>query len=264
MTSVPVSSSPRLLHSSRSRERRRFDALVNFRDLGGHETETGRFTRRGVIYRADGVQRCTPADVAQLESLGVKRVVDLRTAHERVSDGLFDPRHPSIEYRHVPLLDDVSGIGEIAHGEPLVVSYLQMINDSSGRIVEAVNAVVGSPGPVVFHCIAGKDRTGVLAALLLRAVGVPHDVVVADYAKSHAAMDCLVAWYVANRASAGAPLTAVAPDDHQRRRLMGAEPRWMAKVLEVLEPRHGGAERYLLGAGVTPSTLRALRTRLVQ
>ena len=103
-----------------------------------------------------------------------------------------------------------------------------------------------------------------LAALLLRAVGVPHDVVVADYAKSHAAMDCLVAWYVANRASAGAPLTAVAPDDHQRRRLMGAEPRWMAKVLEVLEHRHGGAERYLLGAGVTPSTLRALRTRLVQ
>lgn len=264
MTSAHVSSSTRVIRSSGYHERRRFDALVNFRDLGGHETETGRFTRRGVVYRADGVQRCTPADVAQLELLGVARVVDLRTAYERLNDGSFDPRHPSIEYRHVPLLDDLSGLGEIAHDEPLVVSYLQMIHESGGRIVEAVNAVVGSPGPVVFHCTAGKDRTGVLAALLLRAVGVAQDVVIEDYAKSHAAMDRLIAWYVANRPMANAPLLAAAADDDRRRRLMGAEPQWMAKVLDVVERRHGGAERYLLAAGATASTLRALRSRLLQ
>jgi protein-tyrosine phosphatase len=264
MTSVPVSTSPRLIRSSGYYVSRRFDALVNFRDLGGHETETGRFTRRGVFYRADGVHRCSASDTALLEGLGVSRVVDLRTAHERVSDGSVDPRHPSIEYRHVPLLDDVSGLGEIAHDEPLVVSYLQMLEERSGRVVAAVNAVVGAPGPVVFHCTAGKDRTGVLAAVLLRAVGVPTEAVVADYAKSHAAMDRLIAWYRTNRPSTDAPVQAVEPGDDRRRRLMGAEPQWMAKVLDVLERRHDGAERYLLSAGATPSTLRELRRRLVQ
>jgi protein-tyrosine phosphatase len=170
MTSVPVSSSSsRVVRSSGYYASRRFDALVNFRDLGGHETETGRFTRRGVFYRADGVHRCSASDTALLVGMGMTRVVDLRTAHERVSDGSFDPRHATIEYRHVPLLDDVSGFGEIVHDEPLVVSYLQMIDERSGRIVAAVNAVVGAPGPVVFHCTAGKDRTGVLAAVMLRA-----------------------------------------------------------------------------------------------
>ena len=105
---------------------------------------------------------------------------------------------------------------------------------------------------------------GVLAALLLRAVGVPQEVVVEDYAKSHAAMERLVAWYVANRPTTDAPVRSVGPEDDRRRRLMGAEPQWMATVLDVVERRHGGAERYLLSAGATPSTLRALRGRLLQ
>ena len=263
MTSVPALSVSRVIRSSGYHARPRFEALVNFRDLGGHATTTRRVTRRSVMFRADGLQRCTAVDVATLEALGVRRVVDLRTAHERLDDGSFDPRHPSIEYRHVPILDDVSGIGEIVHDEPLVVSYLHMIDERGGRIVEAVNAVVGSPGPVVFHCTAGKDRTGVLAALLLTAVGVPKETVVADYAKSHAAMEKLIAWYRVHRPSPDAPVQAPVAGDDRRRRLMGAEPEWMAKVLDVVERRHGGAERYLLRAGATAATLRELRVRLV-
>ena len=181
--------------------------------------------------------------------------------HEQPS--CIDPRHPSIEYRHVPLLDDVAGMGEIAHDEPLVVSYLHMIDERSGRIVEALNAVVGAPGPVVFHCTAGKDRTGVLAALLLSAVGVTHDVVIEDYAKSYAAMDRLVAWYAANRPHEGSPVRALASGDDRRRRLMGAKPQWMAKVLEAVDRRYGGAERYFLSSGATPAVLRELRARLL-
>ena len=131
------------------------------------------------------------------------------------------------------------------------------------KLARAVGLIAGRT-PVAFGCAAGKDRTGVLAALMLRAVGVPQDVVVEDYAKSHAAMERLVAWYVANRSTSDAPVQAVTVADERRGRLMGAEPQWMAKVLDVLERRHGGAERYLLSAGATPSTLRELRRRLVQ
>ncbi len=262
MTSAAPSVS-RVIRSSGYRAHPRFESLVNFRDLGGHTTANGRVTRRGVIFRADGVHRCTAPDVITLTTLGVRRVVDLRTAHERLDDGSFDPRHPSIEYRHVPLLDDVSGIGEIAHDEPLVVSYLHMIESCSGRIVEAVNAVVGAPGPVVFHCTAGKDRTGVIAALLLRVAGVPNEAILADYALSGPAMQRLIAWYVTNRPETSAPVQQPAPDDLRRQRLMGAEPAWMQTVLDAIERRHGGAERYLLSAGATPATLRELRVRLV-
>jgi protein-tyrosine phosphatase len=261
MNSNTISTGSRVVRSAGFHERPRFDALVNFRDLGGHATERHRVTRTRTVFRADGVHRCTPNDLATLEALGVRRVVDLRTAHERLADGSFPARHETIEYRHVPLLDDVSGLGEIAHDEPLVVSYLHMIEERGERIVEAMNAVVASPGPVVFHCTAGKDRTGVLAALMLRAVDVPVDTVVADYAKSHAAMGRLIAWYKRNE-PAGDTVRSIA-DDPARERLMGARPEWMAKVLDVVDRRHGGAQRYLLAAGATPTMLRVLRTRML-
>ena len=263
MTTASAPSGTRIIRSSGYRTHPRFDALVNFRDLGGHLTEQGRETRRGTVFRADGVHRCTPSDVATLEAIGVRRVIDLRTAHERVDDGSFDPRHATIEYRHVPLLDEVSGLGEIAHDEPLVVSYLHMLDERGARIVEVVNALVGAPGPVVFHCTAGKDRTGVVSAVLLRAVGVPAERVVLDYAKSGAAMERLVAWYRANRPDGDAPVQDPA-GDARRTRLMGAEPAWMRRVLEHLEKRHGGAERYLLAQGATASVVRDLRTRLLR
>jgi protein-tyrosine phosphatase len=251
----------RVIRSSGWLDRPRFDALVNFRDLGGHATERHRTTRPRTVYRADGVHRCTPGDVATLEALGVRRVVDLRTAHERVADGSFAPQHPTIEYRHVPILDDVSGIGEIAEDEPLVVSYLHMIEQRSSRIVQAIEAIVGSPGPVVFHCTAGKDRTGVMAALILQALGVPRETIVADYAKSQMAMDRLIAWYKAHRPERDSVVDPAV--DPSRAKLMGARPEWMHRVLDVVDLRYGGAERYLLASGATPTTLRALRVRLL-
>jgi protein-tyrosine phosphatase len=252
---------PRLIRSTGYLDRPRFEALVNFRDLGGHATVRHGVTRPRTVFRADGMHRCTDADVATLESLGVRRVIDLRTAQERVADGSFAAQHPTIEYRHIPLLDDVSGLGEIVHDEPLVVSYLHMIEARGARLARAIEAIVGSPGPVVFHCTAGKDRTGVLAALVLCAVGVPRETVVADYAKSHAAMERLIAWYRTHRPAHDGVRDP--NEDASRAKLMGAQPEWMHKVLDVVDERYGGVDRYLLAAGVTPTTLRALRVRML-
>src|SRR5688572_346755 len=87
-----------------------FDALFNFRDLGGYPAREGNATTRwGVMFRSDGVHRATPRDLERLVELGVATVVDLRTTHERREDGSFDDAPSSVAYHHVPLFDDLTG-----------------------------------------------------------------------------------------------------------------------------------------------------------
>src|SRR5829696_8848308 len=89
---------------------RPFDALFNFRDLGGHVTDDGRIVQPGVVYRSDGMHRASLDDLGRIELLGITRVVDLRTTHERTEDGCFDDEHPSIEYRHIPIFERLRGV----------------------------------------------------------------------------------------------------------------------------------------------------------
>ena len=189
-----------------------FEALFNFRDLGGYTTADGSHTRWGSVFRADGLHRATPGDLRRLEAIGITTVVDLRTGHERVDDGSFDAEHPSIDYRHSPIFDDLTGDDRPNRESEnyLAELYVRMIAAKGDRLVGAVRAIVDAPGPVVFHCTAGKDRTGVVAALMLSAVGVADDTIAQDYALSHAAMDALVDWYRTNRsASANNPMAGV-------------------------------------------------------
>src|SRR5690606_8815017 len=83
---------------------------------------------------------------------------------------------------------------------PLLATYRRVLATRGERLVEAIDLIVSAPGPVAFHCTAGKDRTGLVAALVLSSVGVPDDVVVDDYARSRAAMTQLVEWYRQHRA----------------------------------------------------------------
>jgi protein tyrosine/serine phosphatase len=244
-----------------------FDALFNFRDLGGHVTATGRHVRRGVVYRSDGMHRATLDDLGRIELLGITRVVDLRTTHERTEDGCFDDAHPSIEYSHIPIFERLSGVAgarveTVADDDevPLLTTYRMMLTDKRDRLVTAIEAVAGAPGPVVFHCTAGKDRTGVVAALLLSTVGVSDEVIVDDYGRSRAAMARLVEWYRANRRddTTGAGLT-----DARSSRLLGAEPEWMRVVLRELRAEHGSIRDYLLAAGATPALLAGIEAKLL-
>ena len=243
-----------------------FDALFNFRDLGGFETITGEVTRYGHVFRSDGVHRCTPDDVRRLEQLGIRRVVDLRTVHERADDGCFDPQHPHIDYRHVPILDDVSGAGKPSslHDEPLVATYLDIVTARGERIVEALRWIVNSPGPVVFHCAAGKDRTGVVAALALATIGVPDERIIADYARSAEAMERLIAWYRERRnGEQQLVVTRTEEDDARLQRALSADPAWMQFVLDAVRLEYGTVRRYLVAVGATPSLIDGLHTKLL-
>ena len=162
----------------------------NFRDLGGLPTADGRRTRAGRLFRSDTLQALTEADVAHLtRSLGVMLVMDLRDAGEAVQEGrglLGDsplcyvnlPLEPAPVANSVPAADTAASaaggatldfyLGHLASGSPVLPLALQILAVSLAR-------------PAVVHCAAGKDRTGLVVALVLGVVGVPNEAIVADY-----------------------------------------------------------------------------------
>lgn len=168
------------------------DGCCNFRDLGGYETTDGRSIRWGVLFRSDGLTHLTDADRSILEDrLGVRTVIDLRTELEVESRGRFR-ESPVSSYHHLPLTDTLPGAEQAPEWDDTdFVSnrYHNMVRDRSESIASAVS-LLSDPGnlPAVFHCSVGKDRTGVLAAVVLGLLGVPDEVIVDDYTLSKPAM----------------------------------------------------------------------------
>lgn len=161
----------------------------NTRDLGGWRRADGGRTRAGRLWRSDAFTTATPADLDALADAGLRFVVDLRTAAERtqapgplVDDARF-------EVLPVDLFDGVNRAlarGEVA-GDPFDLRTRYLASLTFGRdgyrkaFAALANALAASPGPVAFHCSAGKDRTGLVAGLLLRAAGVDDDRILLDY-----------------------------------------------------------------------------------
>jgi protein-tyrosine phosphatase len=254
--------------TARSAHPPEFEALFNFRDLGGHPTSSGARTVHGRVFRADGVHRCAEADITRLEQIGMARVIDLRTERERANDGCFDEEHHSIDYRHVPVLEEVRGVaGAAAEERPveerqlaLLDTYRKILAKRGERLVEVLELIVSAPGPVVFHCTAGKDRTGIVTALVLSSVGVDDERIAVDYGRSREAMDRLVEWYRANRSHdmSGANLR-----DDRSSRLLGADPEWMLTVLTELRTDYGDVPGYLRAVGADASLVDGLRARML-
>ena len=247
--------------TSQHRVRRiQFDTLFNFRDLGGYPTRLGAATRWGVLYRSDGLHRATPRDLDRLEDLGIATVVDLRTSHERLEDGSVDGGQTRFGYQHIPLFDDLtSARPDTRTDDYLLRLYLHLVTARGDRIAQTLRIIATSDQPLVFHCTAGKDRTGVIAALVLAALGVPDDVIAQDYALSRDAMDALVAWYRGNRQD-DAPTriqTAAAMDR------LGAEANWMHEVLRFIRAEHGSIGHYMRSIGVDRAERLSLRAKLL-
>jgi protein tyrosine/serine phosphatase len=169
-----------------------WDGCLNVRDLGGHATEDGGHTAFGAVIRADSVRRLSEAGWLQLVDYGISRIVDLRHADELAADPDGDV---PVEVVHVPVLPDpawpywaevdavADAAGDAAGARAAVyLEFLERFGDGFG---DAITAVADAPpGGVVIHCFAGKDRTGLVAALLLRLAGVSVRDVAADYALS--------------------------------------------------------------------------------
>jgi protein tyrosine/serine phosphatase len=239
-----------------------WDGCVNVRDLGGHPTEDGGETRFGAVIRADSVGLLSDEGWATLIDTGVARIVDLRLEMELDAD---PPRDLRVEVVHVPILDrfDDETWAEVEERsmraaddtESTRIVYLQMLQHCRDRFAEAVTAVADAPpGPVVVHCHGGKDRTGLVVALLLRLADVPIEDVAQDYALSAERLRERTERWLAG-----------AEDEAEReriRRVTSCPAPGMQHVLEALDERYGNVATYLLDAGIPPDALGRVRSRL--
>ncbi len=257
-------------------ERRWIDlaGAANVRDLGGLPVTGGGTTAAGVLVRSDNLQGLTPEDVGRLvEDVGVRVVVDLRTGAEvthagpgpLAAESRVDVRHRSL-YPEAGARTDVAADALLPwQGRPLpgdpaeppaVRIYLGYLADRPDSIVGALRDVADASGATVVHCAAGKDRTGMVCALALEAVGVARAEVVADYAATGERLGPLLARLRASPTYA-ADMDG-RPDESYRPR-----PETLDRVLTLLDETHGGAAGWLDAHGFGAGERDALRRRLV-
>jgi protein tyrosine/serine phosphatase len=239
-----------------------FDGCYNFRDLGGYETIDGRSVRTGRLFRADGPHALTDRDEATLRNLGLRTIIDLRTTSEASERGTYAERvDGDVVVVSLPMMDVLPDRDDYPTWvDPEVVArrYVAMLRDGHTTIAACL-AVLGDPQayPVLFHCSAGKDRTGILAAVLLAAVGVPDDTIIADYALSHSAMQRLLAHMRNAYPDAHEQLARAAPA------MLAAEPATMRTFLTLLRTEYGSIDDYLDTLGVPQTMTQRLRTELL-
>jgi protein-tyrosine phosphatase len=234
----------------------------NFRDLGGLPVRDG-VIADGLVYRSDLLHRSDAVEARSvLESLGVSRVIDLRTGGERRDDGAF-PDDGVIEVVHVSVLGEVWSWDDerMADDEHFLRDrMIEMFADRGAQLVEVLCRIADSPGPVVVHCTAGKDRTGAVAAALLGVLGAEPTVIADDYARSADAMPAMVEWYRAQATEAEMLATG---DDHSATLGRAALPATIAGLCDHVIGRHGSFAAWGRTSGLPDTDVERLRERLV-
>lgn len=239
---------------------------VNFRDVGGYRTTDGRAVRWGAVYRSGSLSELHDDAVARLGRLGLRLSYDLRSTEEtllrpdRLPPGAAALHHPIVSERSY--LHWMVALFRLRHRmqEFLLNVYKGMLDQNGPVFAEFVRRAAGAENlPLVVHCTAGKDRTGLATALLLLALGVPEETVVADYTLSNNAFDILAETMKPELV----PLYAFGLDDAQLQPFLLAEARTLAAALAHLRRRHGSVEAYLRQAGLEDGAIeRARRTLL--
>ncbi|MEV7355475.1 tyrosine-protein phosphatase [Kitasatospora sp. NPDC091276] len=235
-----------------------FERLHNFRDLGGHPAADGRSVRRGLLYRSDSLGKLTsPADLDRLQALGVRTVIDLRYPWEIAAKGRV-PDYEGLVYHNLSIehrtYDQAEIDPDVDPWRYLADRFAEVTEDGVEEIREALEVIAAAEEPVVFHCASGKDRTGLIAALVLTLLGVSEDDIAADFALTELATPHLVAeWHAAH------------PGRTLRWPGYGRAPETVIRLaLADLTARHGSVEDYATGTlGFSPARTAALRSRLL-
>lgn len=231
--------------------------VFNFRDLGGLPTADGRVTRSGRLFRSDTLQALTPEDVHYLATtLGLKAIIDLRLAREVAEEGRGPlAAHEGIAYFNAPLeMASVENVDPALVLHDLYAGCLQR-GEVLAHAIDRLAEFAGQPA--LIHCAAGKDRTGVLAALVLKFTGVSDDVIVADYMASAPNMPRMLERF-ASWPTYRDHLAAMPPQ------VYAVEEAPLRHFLDVLDRRHGGAQAWARSNGVSEETLRTIREGLLQ
>lgn len=229
----------------------------NLRDIGGYATADGRVTRWRTLMRGDSLHRLTDEGQATLIKAGLRTVVDLRRDSELARAPNVFAASANVRYLNVPLLDDPP---DASAALPTLAGIYARILEEAHAQIRAIFAALAEPEafPALVHCTAGKDRTGIVVALLLGNSGVATATIAADYALTETYLAGEFVEDLKRRViAAGEDWAAYAP-------LMGSPEALMLQTLTGLEERHGGIRPYLRAIGVPEAHLNALRVALVE
>jgi protein-tyrosine phosphatase len=236
------------------------EGASNFRDLGGYAGQHGRRLRWGRLYRSAHLGSLTASDQQRVAHLGITRVLDFRGVAERAATPNRLPgaaEHSlAIEPTVVQRMDALVAAGRTLTG-PVVSElmrdlYRGLVNQQAARFAELFEHLLAADAPLVFHCTAGKDRTGVAAALVLLALGVPRDVVRGDY-------------LLTNELYKHPPLPHSDTPPDALAVLWQVQDGFLDAALQVIDSEHGGVDDYLTQRlGLGPAALEALAARYLE
>lgn len=243
----------------------------NLRDAGGYRTSDGHWVRMGALYRSDQLDRLSDADLARLAALDIGAVADLRTSSERQRE---PDRIPSgSEHIILDVAADASGslggdmrqaMGMIASGkgaEMLTAANRDFVNLPAARAAYGalIRRIANDDKPVLYHCTAGKDRTGWASAIILTLLGVPREIVLQDYLASNAYLAEKNKATLLKLKDSGAALNPEALEP-----VLGVRASYIAAAFDEVAMRYGSMEAYARnGLGIDGATLNRLRSRLI-
>ncbi|GEM_PF-1005333 len=242
------------------------DGIFNTRDLGGIANQFAQQIVPARLLRADALQRVRGSGTA-LRELGVVHVLDLRDDSERQKSGEIEV--PGIVVEHHPVIDPAFAW----HGEDgaevsdvLFARYCEILGSYGSRFTGAINSIAQvldisggvTPGAVAYHCAIGKDRTGLLTALLLSILGVDAEAIASDYAKSSAATAVQVQWLWSFSLPGGDTT-----DLDLNQGVWSARPETMLRTLTWLDAEFGGGEQYMIEHGLDAQVCVRLRRSLL-
>jgi protein-tyrosine phosphatase len=234
-----------------------FEKLHNFRDLGGYSAPDGGTVAWQRVYRSDSLGKLSDKDWDQFLALGITTVIDLRYPWEIEARGRV-PAHESFRFVNLSIehrpYDQATIDPALDPWRYLADRFAEVLADGPVEIRQVIELIAEGEGPVVFHCASGKDRTGLIAALVLSLLEVPEEQILADFALTELATERLAAdWRAAN------------PERELLWPAYGRAPaQIMVLVLEGIRTRYGSVAGYLRDvAGVNDETVMTLRERLL-
>ncbi|SEQ14411.1 protein-tyrosine phosphatase [Devosia sp. YR412] len=227
----------------------------NIRDLGGYARATGGTTQWNRILRGEALHYLRDESVAQLTDQHLALVIDLRGPHETTVTPHPFIDHPTVAYRNIVLFNALAPIAMAEAPFDMSKRYCDALDTCGPQLAEVLRAIItAQPGIVLFHCTAGKDRTGVIAALLLALAGASRADIVADYALTAEAEGLIGQLRQRAIAAGGQP-------EHIDR-VLASDAGTMEIMLDHLDAAHGGINAYLASIGLTPSEVTQLTDRL--
>ncbi|MFM7001271.1 MAG: tyrosine-protein phosphatase [Limnohabitans sp.] len=232
----------------------------NFRDVGGYLTTSGQRVRRGQVFRSDHLAGLSDADVARLRALGVRHSLDFRGVAEFTTTPYDIPGVQrvalTIEPTVIARMQALVAQGIVPTTEETVElmreTYRDFVNRNAGTYGRFLKHLLEQPTPQVFHCTAGKDRTGFAAALLLSALGVDQTTIEHDY-------------LLTNQLYRRDPQLEGKGHPHVMQVLWQVQPAFLHAAFEAVDAQHGGMQNYLHGAiGLSPHEVTELRRMLLE